>query len=601
MQDWTKDPRQVALFMNRSRAAGMDRRDFLKLLAVAGTGAALAACAPAAAPSGGEASAPAAGGEAAPAAGAAVADAEQVMRVPWANGDPSSQDFNKYLYCNGHTELFAGLTRFNTDYQPVPYVAEKWDVSEDGTVYTFHLKQGLKWTNGDPVTAQDFEWSFKRQLDPATQAEYAGFLFDVKNGEAVNTGKEGAKVEDIGVKALDANTLEITLEGPRGYFPTVLAYAAALPAHRPSVEKFGEKWTEAENIVTNGPWKLTSWEHEKEMVFERYEEFQLETKAKLRKIIAPIIGSDAQLAPYEAGELDRAQASAGELSRLQGDEALSKELYPFSVTGTFYLAPSYSMPPFDVKEVRQALRHAIDRDAILKSVLQGLGQVAYTFVPPDSPGYVDPAKYDWVKDVSEYNPQRAMDLLKGTPYEGGKNWPEITITFRNDEFSGTPGQVAQAMQAMLKQNLGMEVKLEGMENKAFRPKMWAHEVQLVYVRWFMDYPDPNNNLKQVWYSNVASGHRHEFANEEFDKLVNEAAGAPTWDDRMKLYAEAEKLMLEDGAAVYIYYPFNIRLYKPWIAGLPKNSAGLSVQDWNIYFGLLNEVYVVEHPDRPKLS
>ena len=93
----------------------------------------------------------------------------------------------------------------------------------------------------------------------------------------------------------------------------------------------------------------------------------------------------------------------------------------------------------------------------------------------------------------------------------------------------------------------------------------------------------------------------EFANEEFDKLVNDAAGAPTWDDRMKLYAEAEKLMLEDGAAVYIYYPFNIRLYKPWIGGLPKNSAGLSVQDWNIYFGLLNEVYVVEHPDRPKLS
>ncbi len=117
----------------------------------------------------------------------------------------------------------------------------------------------------------------------------------------------------------------------------------------------------------------------------------------------------------------------------------------------------------------------------------------------------------------------------------------------------------------------------------------------------MDYPDPNNNLKQVWYSNVASGHRHEFANEEFDKLVNDAAGAPTWDDRMKLYAEAEKLMLEDGAAVYIYYPFNIRLYKPWIGGLPKNSAGLSVQDWNIYFGLLNEVYIVEHPDRPKLS
>lgn len=600
MQDWMKDPQQVDLFAQRSEAAGMDRRTFMKMFAMVGIGAALAACAPSAAPSGGEA-APAAGGEAAPVAGQAVPDEEQVFRNPWANGDPSSHDFNKYLYCNGQTELYAGLTRFNTDYQPVPYVAEKWDVSDDGTVYTFHIRQGMKWTNGDPVTAHDFEWSFKRQLDPATQAEYAGFLFDVKNGEAVNTGLDGKTVDDIGVKALDDNTLEITLEGPRGYFPTVLAYAAALPAHRASVEKFGEQWTEAANIVTNGPWKLTSWEHEKEMIFERNEDYILENKPKLRKMISPIIDSAAQLAPYEAGELDRAQASAGEIKRLQGDPALSKEVYPFSVTGTFYLAPSYSMAPFDVKEVRQALNHAIDREAILKSVLQNLGQVAYTFVPPDSPGYVDPAKYDWVNEICGYDPQKAMDLLKGTPYEGGQNWPEVTITFRSDELSGTPGQVAQAIQAMLKQSLNMDVKLEGMENKAFRPKMWAHEIQLNYVRWYMDYPDPNNDLKQVWYSNVASGHRHEFANEEYDKLVNEAAGAPTWDERMALYAEAEKLMLEDGAAVYIYYPFNVRLYKPWVAGLPKNSAGLSVQDWNIYFGLPNEIYIVDHPDRPKLS
>ncbi len=480
-------------------------------------------------------------------------------------------------------------------------MAEKWDISEDGSVYTFHLKQGLKWTNGDPVTAHDFEWSFKRQLDPATQADYAAFLFDIKNGEAVNTKKEGAKVDDIGVKAIDDNTLEITLEGARGYFITVLAFTAALPAHRGSVEKFGDKWTEAGNIVTNGPWKLTSWEHEKEMIFERNEDFTAGEKTKLRKLICPIIDSAAQLAPYEAGELDRAVASAAEITRLKGDPVLSKEMYPFSTTGTFYLAPSYSMAPFDTKEVRQAIAHAIDRDSIVKTILQGVGQVAYTFVPPDSPGYLDPAKYDWVKDVTEYNPQRAMDLLKGTKYEGGKNWPEVTITFRSDELSGTPALITQAIQAMLKQNLNMEVKLEGMENKAFRPKMWAHEIQLNYVRWYMDYPDPNNDLKQVWYSEVSSGSRHEYKDAEFNKLVNEAAGAPTFEDRMKLYAEAEKRMLEDGAAVYIYYPFNIRMYKPWVAGLPKNSAGLAVQDWNIYFGLPNVVYIVDHPDRPKLS
>jgi ABC-type oligopeptide transport system substrate-binding subunit len=599
MQDWTKDPKQVELFMKRSNAAGVNRRDFMKILAAASGTLALAACAaPAPAPAGGEA--PAAGGEAAAEAGAMVPDEQQVVRFAVGN-EPASHDFNFDLYCGGDTELFAGLTRFDTDYKPVPYVAESFSVSDDGTVYTFKITPGLTWTNGDPVTAGDFEWSFKRQLDPATGAPYAAFLFDIKNGEAVNTKADGVTADDIGVKAVDDTTLEITLEGPRGYFPTVMAYIAALPAHRPSVEEFGEKWTEAANIVTNGPWKLTSWEHESQYICERYDDFKLEPKAKLRKRIQPIIATDAQLAAYEANEIDRAQVPVAELKRLQADPNLSKELQTFSLAGTFYLAPSYSQAPFDVKEVRQALNHAIDRATIVNAVLQGVGQVAYTFVPPDSPGYVDPAQYPWVNEATEYNPQKAMDLLKGTPYEGGQNWPPVKITYRADELSGVPGLVVQAIQAMLKETLNMDVTLEGLENRVFRDSMWERKNQLTYVRWYMDYPDPNNNLFLVWYSSRASGSRHEYNDPEFDKMVADAAGAPTWEERMALYADAEKRMIEDGAATYIYYPFGVRLYKPWVQGLPVNSAGLPVQDWNIYFALTQEVYVVDHPDRPQLS
>jgi oligopeptide transport system substrate-binding protein len=335
--------------------------------------------------------------------------------------------------------------------------------------------------------------------------------------------------------------------------------------------------------------------------YERFDDFSLEPKPKLRKRIAQIIATDAQLAAYEANEIDRALAPIAEIERIKADPKLSKELQTFSLTGTFYLAPSYSMKPFDVKEVRQALNHAVDRDTIVKNVLQGVGQPAYTFVSPDSPGYVDPAKYAWVKEVTEYNPQKAMDLLKGTPYEGGKNWPEITITYRNDELAGVPGLVVQAIQAMLKQNLNMETKLEGMEAKSFRAKMWDHKIQLNYVRWYMDYPDPNNDLFLVWYSSRSSGSRHEFKNADYDKLVTDAAAATEWDKRMELYAKAEQMMLEDGAAAYVYYPFGTRLYKPWVQGLPKNSAGLGVQDWNIYFALPQEIYIADAPDRPKLS
>lgn len=598
MQDWTKDQKQLDLFWQRSQAAGVNRRDFMKILAAASATAALAACAPAGAPApaGGEGGATEAGS----AAGEMLPDEQQILRQPW-GGEPSSQDFNKYLYCGGETELWAGLTRFDKDYKPVPYVAESWEISEDGTVYTFKLKEGQTWSNGDPVTAADFEWSFKRQLNPETQAEYAAFLFDLKNGEAVNTKAEGVSVDDVGVKAIDDLTLEITLEGPRGYFLTVLAYAAALPAHKGAVEQFGEKWTEAENIVTNGPWKLTKWDHEVEMIFERFDEFVLEPKPKLRKRIAPIIDTAAQLSAYEANEVDRALVALAEVKRIKEDEAMAKEIRQFSLTGTFYLAPSYSMAPFDVKEVRQALNHAIDRDAIVATVLQGIGQPARTFVPPDSPGYLDPANYDWINEVTEYNPEKAMELLKGTAYEGGQNWPAVVLTYRKDELAGIPDLVTQAIQAMLKENLNMEVTLEGLEGKAFREKMWAHEIQLNYVRWYMDYPDPNNDLFLVWYSSRASGSRHEYNDPEFDKLVDEAAAITEFDKRMEVYAEAEKRMLEDGAAVYVYYPFGVRLYKPWVQGLPVNSAGLPVEDWNIYFALPQEVHIVANPDRPEIS
>jgi ABC-type oligopeptide transport system substrate-binding subunit len=598
MQHWTQDSEQVKLFMQRSAAAGVSRRTFMKILAVAGSATALAACGAPAAPAPAESGS---GEAAAPAAGEMVPDEQQIMRFASTN-EPASHDFNFDLYCNGFTELFAGLTRFNTDYQPVPYVAESFTVSDDGTVYTFKFAPGQTWTNGDPVTPADFEWSFKRQLNPETGAPYAAFLFDIKNGEALNTGAEGITVDDVGVKAVDDTTLEITLEGPRGYFPTVMAYLAALPAHRASVEQFGEKWTEAANIVTNGPWKMISWEHDSSMTFERNDDFALEPKAKLRKRITPIIASDAQLAAYEANEIDRTQqVPVAEVKRLQADPALSQELQTFSLTGTFYLAPSFTMAPFDVKEVRQALNHAIDRETIVNSVLQGVGQPAFTFVPPDSPGYVDPAQYDWVNELTNYDPQKAMDLLVGTPYEGGQNWPEVKITYRSDELAGVPGLVAQAIQSMLKENLNMDVTLEGLENAVFRSSMWEHKNQLTYVRWYMDYPDPNNDHFLVWYSSRSSGSRHEYADPEYDAMLDEAAGGATMEERMAIYTEAERRMIEEGAATYVYYPFGLSLYKPWIQGLPKNSAGLNVQDWNIYFGLPQEVYVVDHPDRPELS
>lgn len=632
--DWANDPEQVELFVKRSEAAGVSRRTFLKILAAAGASSAiLAACgAPATTAPSGQTPAPAtaapsgqtpaaataapqttSAAQLPPRTGQPVADAEQVFR-DFINDEPASQDFNGDLYCGGLTELWAGLMRFDYDYKAVPYGATP-DIKDN--VWTFKLDPNWKWTNGDQVTANDFEWSFMRMLHPATAAPYSSLLYDVKGAEAFNNKKDLKSTNDelvgasqgVGITATDKSTLTITLNGPRGYFGAIMAYIAALPNHRPTVEKNGEtfktdavKSSEPGVIVSNGPFKLTKWDHNKSLEMERFDGFALKPKPTLRKVTYPIISDAAQLASYEKNEIDRAQVQPADISRVKADAKLSKEFISFSATGAFYLVPNPNMKPFDVNNVRLAIEHAIDRDAIVKNVLQGVGKPAFTFDPPDLPQYVDPAKFPEIVPLTNYDPKMAMDLLKGTPYEGGKNWPAVKLTFRTNEERIGSTQAVQAIQAMLKENLNMAVDLEPLDQKVFRPNMWDHKLQFTWVRWYSDYPDSNNNLYQVWYSGSgASGHRHDFSNADFDKLVTDAKSPSNNDDRVKLYAQAEVVGLKQGYATYVYYLYQSRVYKPWIGNLPKNSRGEYVQDVNIFYGMPEAIQIVEAEGRPKLS
>jgi oligopeptide transport system substrate-binding protein len=569
------DRKQRQLLEARLAGIGIGRRDFLRMLAgmtAAGT-MFLTTSVPTI--------------RAAPAPGEKLAK-DQVLRRGDFNDEPSSFDVNKDLYCNCEFMVFAGLMRFTPDYVAVPWVAETVESNADGSVWTFRLRKDARWSNGDAVTAHDFAWSWKRQLDPVTAAPYSAFLYDLKNGEAFNKGHSKDR-DAVGVKALDDQTLQATLEGPRGYFPVLVAYFAALPAHRPSVEKHADKWTEAANIVSNGPWVLESWDHNKQFTLKKNPHYFGKDKITLERVIYPIIPRASGFLPYENNEVDFALVPPGDLRRLQADPKVSKEAIRYFFPGTFYLVPQVTKAPFDNPKVRQAMSHAIDRKIVAERISQGFGMPAHAMIPPGLPGYFDDES---LKQLQRFDPKLAMESLKGTPYEGGKNWPKLVMSMRDEPYAAKP--MAEGVQAMLREVLNMPTELEVLEPRVFRERLWKQDLQLIWIRWYMDYPDPHNEYFDTFYGKRTTGKRQAWANDAFDDLIGKARGELDAPKRMAMYRQAEEVLQRDVGYIPVVWTVRYAAFKPWVKGLPRNKEGHIVPDGNIYRGMMEHIYIVEH-------
>jgi oligopeptide transport system substrate-binding protein len=567
---------QMELLERRLAAIGVGRREFLLVaaglatLGAAGFNARPASAAPKLAP------------------GEKLAK-EQHLRFGgggWFQNDPASHDFNKDLYCSGVPALFAGLMKCTADFQPVPYVAEKVSSNKDGSVWTFTIRKDSKWSDGSPCSAKDFEYSWKRQLDPASAAPYASFLYDIKNAEAFNK-KQVNDAREVGVRAKDDWTLEVTLEGPRGYFPVLTAYLAALPGHRASVEKFGDKWTEAANLVCNGPFTLEAWEHNKVMVLRKNKHFVNAKDVTLDKVTIPIIPVASGALPYENSEIDLTSLGTGDLKRIQSNPKTEKEVFKYPFPGTWYLLPQVTKPPFDNPKVRRAVGHALDRESVVK-VAQGFAMPAHCMIPPGFPGYVDDKK---IRDIQKFDPKLAMAELKGTPFDGGKNWPKITVSMREEAYGSK--NLAEAVQAVLLEHLNMKTDLEVLEQRVFRDRLWKQDLQFVWIRWFMDYPDPHNEYFDTFYGKKTTGKRQAWTNDAFDKELE--AGRDTRDPKTRFqhYAKAEEIMQTDAGYVPVAWVLRWAAAKPQVRGIEKNKQGELVVDGNIYFDMLPHIYMVE--------
>ncbi len=571
----------------RVLATELTRRGLVKSAAAATAGAAVF---------GGAAKFGARSAAAAAPSAAQAAAGEQLFYNYVLQNNPLTYDFNSNLYAGAEPEVWAGLLTFDPDGRVVPDWAERWESNEDASVWTFYMRQNNKgWSNGDPVTAHDAVWSLARILNPETNNSYAFILYDVKNGEAFNGGT--AKVEDLGLKAIDDWTVEITLEGPRANFPQKIAYTACVFAHRPSVEKYGEKWALGGDIplVSNGPYKLDLWEQGVKADHSLNRGYWDAETIRVTKLIDPIIPGDQTALAFESGkgdqQLDWTPVGAADLQRFQGDPNLAPLLKQFVYPGIWMLLPSNGQAPFDKIEVRRALSHAIDRDRLV-TVTNGLALPANVMTPVGVYGYFeDPA----ISEIQKFDPALAMEALKGTEYEGGQHWPEITVLMRSDEGQLNSNLMMNDIAAQLKENLGMDVKINELPEATFRPTLYENTAQLVWIRWWMDYPDADNQYYDMFYGKKASNKRQAWTNDQFDQLVVQAKGELDPEKRLELYKQAEKIIQEDVGYIPVVFRVDQNAFKPWVKELPTNQQGFTVPDGNIYVRGVTRVTTAERP------
>lgn len=520
--------------------------------------------------------------------------------------DPVSFDWNLNLYCNAEVEMASGLLTFDPDLNAIADWAETFTPNDDASVWTFNIRpDNIGWTNGTdtrPVTAQDFVYSWERQLNPANAAAYAGFLFDIKNAEKYNLAEEEIAAEDLGMKALDEWTLEVTMEGPRAYFPQVVGYQASVPSPQWAVEEYGvDEWASGNvPMWCNGPYKVDTWEHDVVVELSPNEGHWNFENLGFKKVYDPIVPAASAVLTYERGEgiqqLDWVNIPAADLTRYQDDPELAEQLKKYVYPGIWMLVPSNNQEPFQNDEVglkvRRALSHAVDRSRIVE-LTNGLSTEAYGMVPTGVFGYLDDPE---IAEIQKFDPALAMEQLVGTPYEGGQNWPEITMHMRGQEEVYNADLMANDIVAQLQENLGMNVNIQVWPEASWRPELFKNEFQLVWIRWWYDYPDPNNGYGDMFYSQKASGKRQAWSNAEFDDLVNEGKAVADPEARLEVYRQAEKIIQDDVGYMPVVYRVDQYAFKPWVKDVAVNRQGFTVPFGNIYVRMLSDARVEGRPE-----
>lgn len=461
--------------------------------------------------------------------------------------------------------VFEGLMTFDENGELVPGMAESYEISEDGLTYTFKIRDGVTWSNGDPVTAEDFEYTWKRALDPELAADYAHILYYIKGAQAYNSG-EGSR-DDVAVKALDEKTLEVTLEAPTAYFLELTAFYTYFPVNKNVVESNPDWAKDPETHVSNGPFKLVRWDHNAKIVLEKNESYYNADKIKLDGIELDIIeDQNTAWQKYEGGEyhilVDVPTSVVAQL-KAQNDPQLNIG----NQIGTYYYNVNPDVKPFNNAKVRQALSMAIDCETITENITQG-GQIPAEGVVPYGLKDENGNEFrDGVGSLVEYDPDKAKQLFEEGLAEEGMTLEE----FNSGQFvilyntSESHKKIAQAVQEMWRTTLGIEIGLENVEFQVKLDREKAGDYQISRGGWIGDYMDPMTIL-DLWWSESAFNDV-KYNNEEYDKLIAESKATDDQNIRMENLRNAEKMIMEDMAVIPIYFYTQPYVVKENVSGI----------------------------------
>ena len=460
--------------------------------------------------------------------------------------------------------LMEGLIREDgRTLEPKPGVAERWEIGPDGIAYTFYLRKEARWSNGDPVTAADFVYSFRRMLSPRLGTEYAYMLYVIRNGRAYNEGRLDTP-EALGVEAVDPHTLRITLEEPAPYFLRMLNHHAFYPVHPPTVEAHGgmhdrsNTWARPENHVGNGPFTLKEWSLNQHVFVKKSPTYWNRDAVDLNGIFFyPIENEQTEERMFRDGLLHKTENLP--LDRVRHYQTEEKDvLYSHPYLTTYYYLVNTTRKPFDDVRVRKALSLALRRELITEHVLKAGQRPALWFTPPGTGGFTPSTALE--EDV-----EKARRLLAEAGYPDGKGFPEFTLLYNTRDMHRT---IAQVVQQMWKKNLGIQCTLLNQEWQVYMVSRRELDFGVARAGWAGDYADPHNFLN---LHVGASGNNHTgWSDAEYDRLIRKAAGVTDREKRFDLYDRAENILLRDMPVIPLYWYTRNYLIDPSVRGWHPN-------------------------------